>query len=144
MPAGADRHHHDANAAAVARLRRRRAAGADAPDPVDREVIGTVFVSSDLRRTSHPRDRPARPARSIAGELRSRQDPGGHDAAGNSGGHSERSIAIGTIEVAVWDAVAKIAGQPLHRILVERYNDSRIATKVFCYVGGGGMRPARR
>ena len=28
-----------------------------------------------------------------------------------SGGHSERSIAIGTIEVAVWDAVAKIAGQ---------------------------------
>ncbi len=28
-----------------------------------------------------------------------------------SGGHSERSIAIGTIEVAVWDAVAKICGQ---------------------------------
>ena len=32
-----------------------------------------------------------------------------------SGGHSERSIGIGTIEVAVWDAVAKIAGKPLHR-----------------------------
>src|SRR5262244_3002504 len=31
------------------------------------------------------------------------------------GGDAERSIAIGTIEVAVWDAVAKIAGQPLHR-----------------------------
>ena len=30
-----------------------------------------------------------------------------------SGGHSERSIAIGTIEVAIWDAVAKIAGKPL-------------------------------
>ena len=29
-----------------------------------------------------------------------------------SGGHSERSIGIGTIEVAVWDAVAKIAGKP--------------------------------
>ena len=28
-----------------------------------------------------------------------------------AGGHSERSVAIGTIEVAVWDAVAKIAGQ---------------------------------
>ena len=39
-----------------------------------------------------------------------------------SGGHSERSIAIGTIEVAVWDAVAKIAGKPLHRLLAERYN----------------------
>ena len=36
-----------------------------------------------------------------------------------SGGHSERSIAIGTIEVAVWDAVAKIAGKPLHRLLAE-------------------------
>src|SRR5262249_33461804 len=40
-----------------------------------------------------------------------------------SGGHSERSIAIGTIEVAVWDAVAKIAGKPLHRLLAERYNN---------------------
>src|SRR5207342_1996822 len=52
-----------------------------------------------------------------------------------AGGHSERSIAIGTIEVAIWDAVAKIAGQPLHRMLAERYNDGRTATKVFCYVG---------
>ncbi|MEA2926251.1 MAG: D(-)-tartrate dehydratase [Alphaproteobacteria bacterium] len=60
-----------------------------------------------------------------------------------SGGHSERSIAIGTIEVAVWDAVAKIAGQPLHRMLAERYNDGRIATKVFCYVGGGWYAPGQ-
>ena len=28
------------------------------------------------------------------------------------GGHTERSVAIGTIEVACWDAVAKIAGIP--------------------------------
>src|SRR4029077_19855847 len=34
-----------------------------------------------------------------------------------SGGHSERSIPIGTIEVAVWDAVAKIEDKPLHRVL---------------------------
>jgi D(-)-tartrate dehydratase len=54
-----------------------------------------------------------------------------------SGGHSERSIAIGTIEVAVWDAVAKIAAKPLHRVLAERYNDGKLAAKVFCYVGGG-------
>ena len=44
-----------------------------------------------------------------------------------SGGHSERSIAIGTIEVAVWDAVAKIAGKPLHRLLAERYNGGKVA-----------------
>src|SRR6266480_2209546 len=53
-----------------------------------------------------------------------------------SGGHSERSIAIGTIEVAIWDAAAKIADKPLHRLLAERFNGSRAAEKVFCYVGG--------
>jgi L-alanine-DL-glutamate epimerase-like enolase superfamily enzyme len=57
-----------------------------------------------------------------------------------SGGHSERSIAIGTIEVAVWDAVAKIAGEPLHRVLAKRYNGGKHAGKVFCYVGGGWYR----
>ena len=54
-----------------------------------------------------------------------------------SGGHSERSVGIGTIEVAVWDAVAKIADKPLHRVLAERFNGGKIADKVFCYVGGG-------
>src|SRR6266550_143706 len=36
------------------------------------------------------------------------------------GGHSERSIDISTIEVALWDAIAKIAGKPLHVLLAER------------------------
>ena len=58
-----------------------------------------------------------------------------------SGGHSERSIAIGTIEVALWDAVAKIAGKPLHHLLAERYNNARVAREVFCYVGGGWYLP---
>ena len=43
-----------------------------------------------------------------------------------SGGHSERSVGIGTIEVAVWDAVAKIEGKPLHRVLAERYNGGKV------------------
>jgi L-alanine-DL-glutamate epimerase-like enolase superfamily enzyme len=60
-----------------------------------------------------------------------------------SGGHSERSIGIGTIEVAVWDAVAKIAGKPLHRLLAERYNGGRAAETVFCYVGGGWYFPGQ-
>ena len=60
-----------------------------------------------------------------------------------SGGHSERSIPIGAIEVAVWDAVAKIAGKPLHRVLAERYNGGRPADKVFCYVGGGWYFPGQ-
>ena len=60
-----------------------------------------------------------------------------------SGGHSERSIAIGTIEVALWDAVAKIAGKPLHCLLAERYNGARVADSVFCYVGGGWYLPGQ-
>jgi L-alanine-DL-glutamate epimerase-like enolase superfamily enzyme len=60
-----------------------------------------------------------------------------------AGGHSERSIAIGTIEVAVWDAVAKIADKPLHRLLAERFNGGKLASKVFCYVGGGWYWPGQ-
>jgi L-alanine-DL-glutamate epimerase-like enolase superfamily enzyme len=60
-----------------------------------------------------------------------------------SGGHSERSVGIGTIEVAIWDAVAKIEGKPLHRVLAERYNGGRITDKVFCYVGGGWYAPGK-
>ena len=60
-----------------------------------------------------------------------------------SGGHSERSIAIGTIEVAVWDAMAKIEDKPLHVALAERYNGGRRAERVFCYVGGGWYLPGQ-
>jgi len=59
------------------------------------------------------------------------------------GGDAERSIPIGTIEVAVWDAVAKIADQPLHRVLAERYSGGRLSDKVFCYVGGGWYWPGQ-
>ena len=60
-----------------------------------------------------------------------------------SGGHSERSVGIGTIEVAIWDAVAKIAGKPLHLLLAERFNGGKRAEKVFCYVGGGWYAPGK-
>ena len=39
------------------------------------------------------------------------------------GGHGERSVAIGTIDMAVWDAVAKIADMPLFQLLAERYGN---------------------
>src|SRR5437588_2273452 len=60
-----------------------------------------------------------------------------------AGGHSERSIAIGTIEVALWDAIAKIAEKPLHRLLAERFNGGCVTEKVFCYVGGGWYWPGQ-
>jgi L-alanine-DL-glutamate epimerase-like enolase superfamily enzyme len=60
-----------------------------------------------------------------------------------AGAHSERSIAIGTIEVAIWDAVAKIAQKPLHALLAERFSGGKVATRVFCYVGGGWYWPGQ-
>ncbi len=60
-----------------------------------------------------------------------------------AGGHSERSIAIGTIEVAVWDAVAKIADKPLHVLLAERFGGGQVPDKMFCYVGGGWYWPGQ-
>lgn len=53
------------------------------------------------------------------------------------GGHAERSMALGTLELALWDVVGKILDQPLYRVLADRYNDGRASEKVPCYVGGG-------
>jgi D(-)-tartrate dehydratase len=58
-----------------------------------------------------------------------------------AGGHTERSVAIGTIETAIWDAVAKVEDKPLHRVLADRYSGGKLADTVFCYVGGGWYLP---
>jgi len=60
-----------------------------------------------------------------------------------SGGHSERSIGIGTIEVALWDAIAKIAEKPLHGLLAERFDGGRKKDRYFVYVGGGWYAPGK-
>jgi len=59
------------------------------------------------------------------------------------GGHTERSVAIGTLEVACWDAVAKIADQPLHAVLAQKYNNGKVQDEVPCYVGGGWYAPGK-
>ncbi len=57
------------------------------------------------------------------------------------GGHGERSVAVGVVDMAVWDAVAKIAGQPLHRYLAERYGTGTPAADVSVYAAGGYYYP---
>jgi L-alanine-DL-glutamate epimerase-like enolase superfamily enzyme len=59
------------------------------------------------------------------------------------GGHGERSVAIGTIDMAVWDAVAKIAGQPLFQLLAERYGTGKPDPRVFVYAAGGYYYPGK-
>ncbi len=58
------------------------------------------------------------------------------------GGHGERSVAVGTIDMAVWDAVAKIAGKPLFRLLAERHGVAA-DPRVFVYAAGGYYYPGK-
>ncbi len=58
------------------------------------------------------------------------------------GGHGERSVAVGTIDMAVWDAVAKIAGKPLFRLLAERHGRNA-NPRVFVYAAGGYYYPGK-
>lgn len=58
------------------------------------------------------------------------------------GGHGERSVAVGTIDMAVWDAVAKIAGRPLFGLLAEM-NGRKADPRVFVYAAGGYYYPGK-
>ena len=58
------------------------------------------------------------------------------------GGHGDRSVAVGTIDMAVWDAVAKIAGKPLFRLLAERHGIAA-DPRVFVYAAGGYYYPGK-
>jgi len=59
------------------------------------------------------------------------------------GGHGERSVAVGVIDMALWDAVAKIEEKPLYRLLADRYNDGAAASRVFVYAAGGYYYPGK-
>ena len=59
------------------------------------------------------------------------------------GGHGERSVAVGTIDMAVWDAVAKIAGVPLWRLLADRYRGGVADARVWVYAAGGYYYPGK-
>ncbi len=59
------------------------------------------------------------------------------------GGHGERSVAVGATDMAVWDAVAKIEGKPLYRVLADRYSNGVADDKVWVYAAGGYYYPGK-
>lgn len=59
------------------------------------------------------------------------------------GGHGERSVAVGVIDMAVWDAVAKIEGKPLYRVLADRFRNGEVDEKVWVYAAGGYYQPGK-
>lgn len=59
------------------------------------------------------------------------------------GGHGERTVAVGTLDMAIWDAVAKIEDVPLYKLLADQYGDGKIDEKVFVYAAGGYYLPGK-
>jgi D(-)-tartrate dehydratase len=53
------------------------------------------------------------------------------------GGHGERCVAVGTLDMALWDAAAKIAGRPLHAFLADATGSRGSNGPVPVYAGGG-------
>ena len=59
------------------------------------------------------------------------------------GGHGERSVAVGTVDMALWDLVAKIENKPLYRVLADRYRGGVVDREVAVYAAGGYYYPGK-
>ncbi len=59
------------------------------------------------------------------------------------GGHGERSVAVGAVDMALWDLTAKVAGLPLCWLLADRYNGGVCEPSVWVYAAGGYYHPGK-
>src|SRR6478672_9563082 len=59
------------------------------------------------------------------------------------GGHGDRSVAVGTVDMALWDAAAKISRLPLSRLLAQHYRGGQVDDSVSVYAAGGYYYPAK-
>ena len=58
-----------------------------------------------------------------------------------SGGHGERPGAVGVIDMAIWDAIAKAEDAPLWNLLAEYFNPEPADPRVPVYGSGGHYHP---
>ncbi|WP_043062907.1 enolase C-terminal domain-like protein [Brucella anthropi] len=59
-----------------------------------------------------------------------------------AGGHGERCVAVGALDMAIWDAAAKIEDVPLFSFLAKTLgNNSDPGTQINCYAAGGYPYP---
>lgn len=59
------------------------------------------------------------------------------------GGHGERSVAVGVMDMALFDLAAKLADKPLYRYLSDKYGDGQPDDSVFVYAAGGYYAPGK-
>ena len=57
-----------------------------------------------------------------------------------AGGHGERAGALGLLDMAIWDIVAKLEDKPLWRVLAERHGTADADGRCFAYASGGHYR----
>lgn len=60
------------------------------------------------------------------------------------GGHGDRAVAAGALDMAVWDVIAKSEEKPLWRLLSERYNNGQFDAQIMVYPGGGYYYPDKQ
>lgn len=59
------------------------------------------------------------------------------------GGHGERSVAVGVVDMAMHDLAAKIADVPLYQWISDHYGDGNPDKDVFVYAAGGYYAPGK-
>ena len=59
------------------------------------------------------------------------------------GGHGERSVAVGVLDMALWDLAAKLGQVPLWRLIADRWNGGKADERVFTYAAGGYYYPGK-
>lgn len=59
------------------------------------------------------------------------------------GGHGERSVAVGTLDMAMWDLAAKLENRPLYGLIADRYNHGDHDESIYVYAAGGYYYPEK-
>ncbi len=59
------------------------------------------------------------------------------------GGHGDRSVAVGALDMALWDVIAKIEQEPLYHVLAHRYRTGQADERVAVYAAGGYYDPGK-
>src|SRR5262249_20273861 len=59
------------------------------------------------------------------------------------GGHGDRSVAVGIVDMALWDLAAKLEGKPLCQLLAERYRNGKADETAYVYAAGGYYYPGK-
>ncbi len=59
------------------------------------------------------------------------------------GGHGERSVAVGVLDMALWDLAAKVADVPLYKLIADKWRGGKVDERIFVYAAGGYYYPGK-